>query len=43
MSESDYQQFICVESANAIANSVIIAPGGAHNTSVSYKLVDSRE
>jgi glucose-6-phosphate 1-epimerase len=43
MLESDYQQFICVESANAIANSVIIAPGGAHNTSVSYKLVDSRE
>lgn len=39
MSESDYQQFICVESANALANSVILGPGESHKTRVSYKLV----
>jgi glucose-6-phosphate 1-epimerase len=38
MSADDYEQFICVETANAIANSVIIAPGAAHNMQVSYKI-----
>ncbi|HDY84397.1 MAG TPA: D-hexose-6-phosphate mutarotase [Methylophaga aminisulfidivorans] len=36
MSADDYQRFICVETANAIANSVIIAPGTAHQMQVTY-------
>ncbi|WP_438970050.1 D-hexose-6-phosphate mutarotase [Methylophaga sp.] len=38
MPAEDYAQFICVETANAIANSVIIAPGAAHNMQVSYSI-----
>ena len=38
MSAEDYEQFICVETANALANSVIIAPGAAHHMHVSYSI-----
>lgn len=38
MPAEDYEQFICVETANAIANSVIIAPGAAHSMQVSYAI-----
>ncbi len=38
MPAQDYEQFICVETANAIANSVIIAPGAAHHMQVSYRI-----
>ena len=38
MSAHDYEQFICVETANAIANSVIIAPGASHHMQVSYRI-----
>lgn len=36
MPTEDYEQFICVETANAIANSVIVAPGAMHHMQVSY-------
>lgn len=38
MSAEDYEQFICVETANAIANSVIVAPGAVHHMQVSYRI-----
>ena len=38
MKAQDYQHFLCVESANALANSVIIAPGAAYQIMVNYQL-----
>lgn len=38
MPDQDYQQFICVETANALANSVLIEPGNTHTMSVSYTI-----
>jgi glucose-6-phosphate 1-epimerase len=38
MSAEDYEQFICVETANAIANSIIVAPGAVHHMQVSYRI-----
>jgi glucose-6-phosphate 1-epimerase len=38
MDASDYRKFICVETANAIANSVIIAPGASHQMQVKYNV-----
>jgi glucose-6-phosphate 1-epimerase len=38
MPAEDYEQFICVETANAIANSVIVAPGAMHHMQVSYRI-----
>lgn len=38
MSAGDYEQFICVETANAIANSVIVAPGAMHHMQVCYRI-----
>ena len=38
MPAEDYQQFICVETANAIANSVIVAPGARHVMQANYRI-----
>lgn len=38
MPDEDYEQFLCVETANAIANSVIVAPGAVHHMQVSYRI-----
>jgi glucose-6-phosphate 1-epimerase len=38
MPDSDYQHFICVETANAIANGTVVAPGSLHETSVTYRI-----
>jgi glucose-6-phosphate 1-epimerase len=38
LGDEGYLHMVCVESANAAENSVIIAPGSEHRLQVSYQL-----
>jgi glucose-6-phosphate 1-epimerase len=38
MPDQDYQRFICVETANAIANKTVVSPGTFHETTVTYRI-----
>ena len=38
LQDDDYQQFICVETANAAEDIVSVAPGDAYKLSVKYRI-----